>query len=74
MLSTRICRLNTIFTNWNSASSEWRVDPETFVRGGQTLRGWGLFCFLFDEWREDTNITLSGPSWCFAGVPMMAQQ
>ena len=54
----RICRSNTVFTNWNSASSESSVDPETFVRGGPTLTFFLLF--LFDEGREDPN-TIIGP-------------
>ena len=38
---------------------------ESFVGGGPT--------FLVDKGREDPNITISGPSWRFAGVSMMTQ-
>ena len=34
------------------------ADPEFFVRGGQTL----TIFVLVDEWWEDPNTTISGPS------------
>ena len=41
------------------------ADPEFFVRGGQTLTTFffsSFFSFLVDQWWEDPNTTISGPS------------
>ena len=55
------------------------ADPESFVRGGPTLK---TILFYFYEGREDPSTTICGQSlarqrnaikWRFAGVPMMTQ-
>ena len=55
------------------------MGPESFVRGGPALTTF-FFFLLVEEWGEDQNTTISGPSSArhlnggrFAGVSMMAQ-
>ena len=51
------------------------ADPESFVRGGPTLKTFNfnitIIFFVVDEGRENPNTTISGPS--SAGWPMIAQ-
>ena len=37
------------------------MDPESFVRGGPALTTF-FFFLLIEEWGEDLNTTISGPS------------
>ena len=66
--------------------SGFNVLLSTYIEHFQLMRGSRQFCqrgsnfdnvfffsFLVDEGRKDPNTTISGPSWRFAGVPMLAQ-